>query len=117
MSVRHTGRASALTKETLDTMRSQTGPIMGPLLRALADSLDPSVGGQSFHGLAKLIGVSHPVLCRLAYEPDTRPPANICEKIADYYGLRLTGSHGRSSGGRRKTVPATARTRNTAPQG
>jgi hypothetical protein len=115
--VLHTGPVSALDDETLHEMRLQTGPIMGPLLQALADSLDPKIGGQSFNGLAKLIGVSYPVLCRLAYKPSTRPSADICERIAEYYGLRLTGSHGRSSVGRRKTAAATGRKSRTAPQG
>lgn len=95
----------------LREMRSQPGPIMGPLLRALADSLDPDMGGESFLGLARKIGVSHTVLTRLYHHPDTKPLASICERIADYYGLRLTGNHGRSSVGRRKTAPATGRKR------
>jgi hypothetical protein len=100
----------------LREMRSQPGPIMGPLLRALADSLDPDMGGESFSGLARKIGVSHTVLTRLCQSPDTKPFANICEKIAEFYGLSLTGNHGRSSVSRPKTAAATGRKRRTSPQ-
>ena len=103
--------------QRLAAMRTHSSPILGPILRRLADDLDPAIGNKTLLWLSKTMGVSFPSLSRLFHQDDPDTRVKVLERIATHYGLgvvTLTDSHGKPSGKSPQKTPATGRTTSTS---
>lgn len=99
--------------ERLAAMRQHPSPLLGPLLRRLADDLDPALGNKTFLGLSKEIGISNVSLMRLFHDEHVDPRLCVLDKIAAHYGY-FSGNHGTASAKPPRKPAATRRTSRTS---